>query len=107
MTRSKISASERNVTLAPTRFGIAYLHSDLPSLSDVVEDLLSRRIIAFAFCRCFFRKPTWPLGDIGLEIHDLQEKYAALQLNSFLLSAKTLVSSGYSGKWFASAHSRN
>ena len=41
---------------------IAYLHSDSPSLSEVVEDLLSARIhCRFAFCRCFFRKPNRPL----------------------------------------------
>ncbi len=59
---------------------IAYLHSDSPSLSDVVEDLLSRRIHSVRVLPLFFSEAELAAGDIALELHDLQEKYAALEI---------------------------
>ena len=59
---------------------IAYLHSDSPSLSDVVEDLLSRRIHCVRVLPLFLSGAELAAGDIALEMHDLQEKYAALEI---------------------------
>jgi sirohydrochlorin ferrochelatase len=59
---------------------IAYLHSDSPSLSDVVEDLLSRRIHCVRVLPLFLSEANLAAGDTVLEIHDLQEKYAALEI---------------------------
>ncbi len=59
---------------------IAYLHSDLPSLSDVVEDLLSRRIHCVRVLPLFLSEAEPATGDIAFEIQDLREKYAALEI---------------------------
>jgi cobalamin biosynthesis Co2+ chelatase CbiK len=59
---------------------IAYLHSDSPSLSDVVEDLLSRRIHRVRVLPLFLSEADLAASEIALEIHDLQEKYAALEI---------------------------
>jgi len=59
---------------------VAYLDSDSPSLFDVVEDLLSRRIHRVRVLPLFLSEADLAAGDIAIEIHDLQEKYAALEI---------------------------
>ncbi len=59
---------------------IAYLHSDSPSLSEVVENLLSARIHQVRVLPLFLAEAYPAAGEIALEIHDLQEKYAALDI---------------------------
>jgi len=59
---------------------IAFLHSDSRSLSDVVEDLLSHRIHRVRVLPLFLSEADLAAGDIAMEIHDLQEKYAALEI---------------------------
>jgi hypothetical protein len=59
---------------------IAYSDSNTQSLSDVVKDLLARRIHCVRVLPLFLSKASLATGDIALEISDLQEKYAALEI---------------------------
>jgi hypothetical protein len=59
---------------------LAYLHSDSSSLSDVVGDLLSARIHQIRILPLFLSDARRVAGEIALEIHELQEKYAALEI---------------------------
>jgi sirohydrochlorin cobaltochelatase len=59
---------------------LAYLQSNSPSLSDVVEDLLSHRIHQVRILPMFLSDSSIAATDIALQIHALQEKYAALEI---------------------------
>ncbi len=58
---------------------LAYLDSNSQSLADVVKDLLARRIHCVRVLPLFLSDGL-ATRDIALEISDLQEKYAALEI---------------------------
>jgi sirohydrochlorin cobaltochelatase len=64
----------------PDSVRIAYLQSDSPSLPDVVEDLLSRRIHRMRILPLFLSGAELVADNIVQEIRTLQERYAALEI---------------------------
>lgn len=64
----------------PDTVRLAYLQSSSPSLSDVVEDLLSHRIHQVRILPMFLSESTVAGSDIALQIGVLQDKYAALEI---------------------------
>jgi sirohydrochlorin cobaltochelatase len=59
---------------------IAYLQFNSPSLSDVVEDLLSCRIHQVRILPLFLSDAGFAADDIALQVRELQAKYAALEI---------------------------
>ena len=84
------SDSLEDLSLRPQRdFGadsvqVAYLHST-PHLSDVVENLLSRRIHRFRILPLFLSEGELASDDIPLEIHDLKRNMPRSKSNCFPL----------------------
>jgi sirohydrochlorin ferrochelatase len=59
---------------------IAYLQSECSSLAEVVEDLLSRRIHQIRILPLFLSPDPLVGDDIAERIHELEHKYAALEI---------------------------